>query len=191
MNAGNVLLFEQKNITIRVYCEPGYQQIPAIHLGNKEYARGLQRFIGVTTDIFPVDRKNKIMYLAKRKAKPMSDWWPIGGRQVAGQAYPHEAAAGNFIRETKVSIPPGRFFLRVANGYLFKDREQKPQTMGCHTFAMSFSVDITEEELAGVELDADEYQQRKLTPFRGRCELLEAGVYQPVVDMWDEIFPPR
>lgn len=191
MSDQKVLLFEQKNITIRVYREPGYQPIPTIRLDNDEYGRGLQRFIGVTTDIFPVDRRNKIMYLAKRKAKPMSDWWPIGGGQVAGTACPHEAAAMNFARETTVSLRQDRFFLRAANGYLFKDREQEPQTMGCHTFAMSFSVDITEKELAEIDLDADEYQQRKLTPFFGRSELLAAKVYEPVIDMWDEIFPPR
>ncbi len=177
------------DILIRSYTEDGYQSIPPMRLSDEEYGKGLQCFVPACTDIVPIDRDQRTIYLARRRAKPMNGWWWLGGRMV-----PHEtknlSAARRFERETTLLLPETRFGLAAVLDYRWKDREQQPQTVGCHMLAYTFTVELTSDELAHVSghLEKNECEEGGgLTAF-DRERLLEEKVFSPILDLYDYIF---
>jgi len=111
----------------------------------------------VTTDVVIVDYQKRTLWLATRKARPVSDPWWIGGRRRAGESL-IDAARRNFHRETGLLIDPSRFaFVRQAE-FICATRQQEPQNVGCHYLSDLFSVKITEKERAAMALDKAEYE---------------------------------
>lgn len=175
-------------VSSRSYTEDGYQAIPKLRLSDEEYARALQRLIPVCADIVVIDREKQAIYLAPRTAKPGTGLWWIGGGIAAGTSK-EDGAADNFKRETKLELPPERFQLVAANDYRFKDRAQEPSDIGCHMFGYIFTVELTDEEHAAMTLDPGEYAEGQgLRPY-SREELVQANVRQPVLDLYDDLFP--
>lgn len=174
-------------VPMHTYIEGGYQEIPSVYLSDEEYARALQCFVPACTDVVPIRNEKRTIYLARRKQKPMIDWWWVGGRMKPNETF-LDSAVRCFRRETKLDIDPGRLVLRAVNDYFLKDRQQEPQNVGCHMLGITFSLEITPEELKQTRLDENGYEQNELDPFT-REDLLKASVFPAVLDMYDLIFP--
>lgn len=175
---------------IRNYTESGYQTIPSVRLSDDEYGRGLQCFVPACVDIVPIDRNQRIIYLARRASKPMTGWWWIGGRMAAYETK-EEAAVRNFRRETWLELAPNRLQLAAIFDYRWKDRAQAPQGVGCHMLGYTFTVELTTGELANVavNLERGEYETSAgLTAF-SREKLVEEKVFPAILDLYDHIFP--
>ncbi len=175
------------NILVKTHTEEGFQPIPSLFLSDGEYGRGLQCFVPCATDIVIINRKERTFYLACRKSKPVSDWWWIGGRMKPGELK-EEAAARCFKRETKLALPPNRFELAAVIDHRLKDRQQEPQTLGCHMNAFTFTVELTPDELAQISLDEKEYEKEVgLAVFSGG-DLVTREVRPIVVELYNHIF---
>jgi ADP-ribose pyrophosphatase YjhB (NUDIX family) len=178
------------NFLIKTYTEDGYRPIPAIRLSDKEYGRGLQCFVPVCTDVIPIDRRHKKIYLTDRRSKPITGLWWIGGKMMPAETK-EESAARAFKRETKLDLPLKRFKLAAIFDYRWKDRAQKPKDLGCHMLAYTFTVELKPKELLFVSthLDPKEYNQKNgLTAFTQK-ELVKAKVFPVILDLYDHLFP--
>lgn len=158
-------------------------------LDDETYGKALACFVLVTTDCLIVDRSKKTVYLAKRKAKPMSDqWWFVGGRTKAGE-HPEKAMERCFRRETGLVLVPERFEYVTINEYLFPDRQQLPQEIGTHTISRLYCVELSTDEIASASnsLDANEYHVGGLKKFT--LETLQSeGVHESVIAATQLIF---
>jgi len=175
---------------IKSYIEPNTSPIPNLRLPDKEYADAIQCLVFGCSDIIPINKSKRVVYLSKRISKPAPGWWFIGGRMQINDN-PLQAAARNFERETSLKLPLERFQLNAIFDYLWKDREQEPQNIGCHGIAFTFTVELSDEELAiaGNHLDQKEFQANEgLTEF-DREKLIAENVYPSILDLYDQIFP--
>ncbi len=175
---------------VQSYVESGASQIPNVRLSDEEYTRGLQCFVPLCTDIVPVDRERKLIYLAKRSAKPMAGWWWLGGKMN-----PSETKEGSALRclrrETGLVISEDRLTLVAFMDLHWKDREQNPQAIGCHMADYIFAVEFSSKELGHIRenLEAQEYHVGEgLTPF-DRKGLIEVEVFPAILDVYDTLFP--
>ncbi|MBI2624754.1 MAG: NUDIX hydrolase [Candidatus Nealsonbacteria bacterium] len=173
------------DVLARSYKEAGCQDIPLIRLSDEEYARGLQCFVPACADIAIVDFDRKLIYLARRKIKPMAGLWWIGGKMMP-QETKEEAAVRNFKRETTLELPQSRFRLVAVFDYRWNDRAQTPQTIGCHMLAYTFIVNLSADELARVRLDENEYEGG-LKDFTEK-QLLKENVFSPIFDLYCRVF---
>jgi len=177
------------NYLIKTYTEDGYHPIPSIRLSNKEYARGLQCFVPACTDIIPINRRSKKIYLANRRSKPITGLWWIGGKMMPTETK-EESVVRAFERETKLKLPIKRFKLVAVFDYRWKDRAQKPQNIGCHMLAYTFTIELSIKELqfASTHLDPKEYDNKNgLTAFT-RKELVKANVFPVILDLYDHLY---
>jgi len=177
---------------VRTYTECGYQAIPSVRLPDDEYGRGLQCFVPACTDIVPINTQRRVIYLARRTAKPMTGWWWIGGRMAAHETR-EAAATRNFKRETGLQLAHDRLRLVAVFDYFCKDRAQVPQETGCHMLAYTFVVELTSEEMAsvGANLEKVEYEASAgLTAF-SRERLVSERVFPAILDLYDHVFPPQ
>lgn len=148
----------QSNVLpVLLYKEPGFKGLEKKFMSESAYSEALTSLVIVCTDVLLVNRVNKTVYLAKRRSKPMNDWWLIGGRMYAGEL-PEESMARCFKRETSVEIEKNRFKFVALNRYFFKDRQQTPQNIGCDSLCYTFILEPTKEELNKISLDSNEYQ---------------------------------
>ncbi len=70
---------------IKSYTEEGFILPEERYLSEHDYANAIQSLVVVCTDIVIINREEKRIYLAYRKAKPMNNYWWIGGRMRAGE----------------------------------------------------------------------------------------------------------
>lgn len=177
-------------ILIGSYTEKGYQTIPSLRLSDEEYGRGLQCFVPTCTDIVPIDKDKKVIYLARRSSKPMLGWWWIGGR-MAPHETKEESAIRNFKRETGVELSQSRLKLAAVLDYRWKDRAQMPQEIGCHMEVYTFTVELTADELtlASLNLEKEEYEKGVGLIAFNREQLVREGVFPAILDFYDYIFP--
>lgn len=180
------------NILIGSYTEKGYQSISSVYLSDDEYGRGLQCFVPACTDIVPIDVERKIIYLARRVAKPMTGWWWFGGRMTPHETK-EEAAVRNFKRETGLELPQNRFTLAAIFDYRWKDRAQPPQEIGCHMLVYTFTVELTAAELAFVSanLEKEEYEKGAGLFAFDREQLVGEKVFPAILDLYDYVFSTR
>jgi ADP-ribose pyrophosphatase YjhB (NUDIX family) len=151
-------------------------------LDDETYGKALASFVLVTTDCLIIDHSKKTVYLARRKAKPMSDqWWFIGGRTKAGE-HPEKAMERCFRRETGLALASERFEYVTINEYLFPDRQQLPQETGTHTISRLYCVELSTDEIASVSnsLDTDEYHSGGLKEFTLES-LKSEGVHESII----------
>lgn len=177
------------NILVGSYTESEYQSIPLVRLLDDEYGRGLQCFVPACTDIVPIDRNRRIIYLARRKAKPMSGWWWIGGRMTPHETK-EEAAARNFKRETGLELLQNRLKLTAVFDYRWKDRAQPPQEIGCHMLAYTFIVELTAAELTSisVNLEKEEYEKETGLFAFDQKRLIKEKVFPAIFDLYEYVF---
>ncbi|KKS33808.1 MAG: hypothetical protein UV22_C0018G0008 [Parcubacteria group bacterium GW2011_GWA2_42_35] len=176
-------------VLVKTYTEKGYKPTPSVRLSDEEYGRGLQCFVPACVDIVPIDSKNKIIFLAPRKTKPYVGWWFIGGKMIPSETK-EETAARCFERETKLKLPTNRFALAAVLDYRWNQREQPPQDLGCHMLGYTFTVELAPKELAQVRLEENEYEKKSGFTAFNREQLVEAGVFPSIIDLYDHIFPP-
>lgn len=176
---------------IRTYIESGYQPIPKTFLPDDAYVQGLQAFVYGCTDAVIINSARRTIYLAKRSQKPMIGWWWIGGRMNAGETK-EQSIIRCFAREVGLTFPQDRFTLLSVSDYLWKDRTQKPQDIGCHPMAYTFTVELSPGELdaASRNLEPKEYDAGEGLNEFSRERLLTENVFQAVIDVYDTIFPP-
>jgi ADP-ribose pyrophosphatase YjhB (NUDIX family) len=116
----------------------------------------------------------------------MAGPWIIGGRQMAGEI-PEQAIRRCFKRETGLDVPENRFHFVLINNYIWKDREQEPQNVGSHNFALTFYIELSEEERTAVKLVSAEYEEFGLREF-SREDLIREGAHQALIDLYDNVF---
>lgn len=166
--------------------------LPRKFLEESVYAEGLEAFVLVCTDCLLINRARKTIYLAKRKSKPMSDWWFIGGRVFIGEE--EEAALLRCLkRETGLEISRERLRFQTMKRYIFKNRQQSPQDKGCDSLCYIFSIDVADEEIAvaSASLDPEEYHTGiGLQEFDPK-KLREENVFPAIIDLYESIFPDR
>jgi ADP-ribose pyrophosphatase YjhB (NUDIX family) len=180
-----------KTLLQESYCQVDRNKVRTIRLSDEEYGKALQRFVPACADIVPINRKKRLIYLARRKSKPMTGWWWTGGGMMVYET-PKYAAIRNFSRETKFLLPSYRLELVAIMDYLWKDRAQEPQNTPCHMFGYTFTVELTEHELtqASAGLDAQEYEQGIGFQAFDRERLLSEDVFPAILDLYDHLFPP-
>lgn len=174
---------------VNSYKEEGFSLPPEDFLNNEEYAKAIQNLVVVCTDIVIVDKENETIYLAKRKSKPMNNYWWIGGRMKAGETK-EESAIRCFKRETGLDINISDLKLEGMLDFRFKNRQQIPQDFSCHTLSYVFSISLSSEEIfqASTHLDRLEYDNDFGLKAYSREELITMNVFQAVIDIYDFIF---
>jgi ADP-ribose pyrophosphatase YjhB (NUDIX family) len=184
---------KKDNFFVCSYTEEGCQPVPSVYLSDEEYGRGLQCFVITCTDIIPIDIERKIIYLARRKTKPMKGWWYFGGKM--NPAYTkEESVIRSFKRETGLNLSIDRFKLIGFLDFRWKDREQTPQNIGCHMASYTYVVELTPEEIisASNNLDNTFESGTNLTPFlreRLEEEIAKGQADLAMLDVYDAIFP--
>ena len=174
---------------IKSYTEDGFIPPNGQYLLESDYANAIQSLVVVCTDVVIIDRAKKLIYLAYRKAKPMNSYWWIGGRMKAGETK-EESAIRCVMRETGVDLSQESLSFVALLDFRFKDRQQIPQTISCHTLSYVFSVELTAEEIASaaLHLDTDEYESDISLQGYTREELVSKNVFPAVLDVYDTIF---
>jgi len=171
---------------IRCFRESPRHEMPPVHLAEGVYAKATAALIFMCVDMVIVDRRQKTIFLAKRRHRPMSGrWWFIGGRRRAGESI-IAGAYRCFARETQLRLTLDRFSLIAEFEYQFVDREQKPTNVGTHTRADIFAVELSAKEREQVRLDPEEYEG-KLREFT-RKDLRVANIPKPLLETYDLIF---
>ena len=180
------------SILIKSFKEDGYSPITHIRLSEEEYSRALSCFTPVCTDVVPIDVDRKNIYLARRSSKPMTGWWWIGGRMLPSDTK-EQSVARNFKRETKLKISQNRFRLVGVLDYRWKDRAQSPQGVGCHMLAYTFTLELTEKEIASLtgNLDKDEYEAGTGLIAFNREQLVKEEVFPAIINLYDHIFSQK
>jgi ADP-ribose pyrophosphatase YjhB (NUDIX family) len=136
--------------------------MPVKFLNEQVYAEAMESMIVVTVDVVFIDRTNKKIFLATRKAKPMAELWVIGGRLLASEK--EKAGMVRVIkRETSLDITPERLQFLCMNRYINPDRKQAPQDKGSDSLSYTFALELTVEEIAiaSAKLDPEEYETEK------------------------------
>jgi ADP-ribose pyrophosphatase YjhB (NUDIX family) len=135
------------------------KKLRPVRMDDESCSQALSSLVLVCTDTLIINTKNRQPYVAMRRARPMADrWWFIGGRRLFGET-PLAAMVKRFKRETSLSIPAARFKFIGEFEYMFKDRQQKPQSGGNHTLSHTFAVELSPDEIrtAADLLDPEEY----------------------------------
>lgn len=161
------------------------------YMSNEVYEQVVRNTVVVCVDTVFVSLERRLFFLARRKARPMQNWWFIGGRVWVGETE-HIAACRCIKRETGLVINPTNLTPVAMNRYLFNSRQQPPQNLGCDSLCYVFALetDLFEVAKASKQLDKDEYEEGGLKYF-DRQSLVEAGVDQAVIDLYDLIFPAK
>ncbi len=101
-----------------------------------------------------------------------------------------ESAVRCFERETGVLLNHRDLSFVALLDFRFKDRQQIPQTISCHTLSYVFSVEVSEEDIASIatHLDNDEYDITISLQGYNREELVSKNLFPAVLDVYDSIF---
>ncbi len=157
------------------------------------YSQALSSMVLVCNDTLIIDAKSKEPFVARRRAKPMQDqWWYIGGRRRFGEV-PLRSMARSFKRETSLDLPERRFLFLATYEYIFKDRQQKPQSGGTHTLSHTFAVELdpNEIEVASGALDPKEYYaEQGLRPLDS-IDPRHHEVHPFIFDAWERYMSAR
>lgn len=170
-----------------IYIENGHQ-IKNIYLKDKLYSKAMESMIIVCSDAMIFNRKEKTIYLAKRRVEPMIGWWEIGGRRFAGETA-LEAAIRNFRRETSLEIKPSRFKFITIIENIWQRKKENPKKTGKHDLIFIFSTELNKKEISVVSknLDPKEYYLNSLEKF-DRKRLLKEKIHPALIEIYDKIF---
>lgn len=147
----------KNTLDVATYFEEGAHFEGKHFLKNYDYEKAIRALIIVCTDVMIINKANKEIFLPKRKSKPMADApWFIGGRLLPGVSE-QSGMKDKFQKETGLSIDAKRFTLLCMNRYQWKDRQQEPQNTACDALVYVFAVELSDEEIAAIKLNEDEY----------------------------------
>jgi len=151
-------------------------------LPKEDYARAMAKFVKFCHDAAILD-KNKNVWLPHRRAdKAMPGFWFIGG-QMKPFVPIAESLAQVFKRETGLSIDPKRFKLVAENEYVLKATETDPAQ---DSWCKIFTVVLTDEEIAAIRLDPNEYGTEQVERFeRSQIATLDPLRQQIFDQVWD------
>ena len=170
-----------------IYIENGHR-MKNVYLEDKLYSKTLESMIVVCSDTMIFNRKEKAVYLAKRRVEPMKGWWEIGGRRFAGETT-IEAAIRNFTRETTLKIKPSRFKFITTIENIWQNKKERPEKTGKHDLIFIFAVELNKKEIGIVSknLDPKEYYQNSLEKF-DKKRLLKEKIHPALIEVYDKIF---
>jgi len=173
---------------MKTYREDGATMAVGGYLSDKVYRAMILSMPIPCVDVVIVSRSSdppSVLWLAHRMAKPWPRWWIIGGRMFAGETHAF-AVQRAFKRETGLDLAVERFQFLSVSAFIWKDRQQEPQTAGSHNISLAFVVDLTPSELTAVQLDAKEYHvEQGLKPFNRKDLTREHPV---LLAHFDQIF---
>lgn len=171
-----------------LYVETGSSFNPQ-RMDDDVYKQVVSNTVIVCVDTVLISTEQRLFYLAKRKAKPMQNWWFIGGRVLPGETGP-EAACRCIERETHLVVYQKKLVPVAMNRYFFNSRQQEPQSLGCDSLCYVFSLEATSWMIseASKNLDCDEYGPVGLGGFNHEA-LVDQKVNQAVIDLYELIFP--
>lgn len=99
----------------------------------------------------------KQILLAKRKTKPRSSWWVVGGRMAAGEA-PKATAIRKAQQEAQLAnLDAARFQCFGVYSTCFAMRQQAPKHHGSHSLNLTYQIELTLLEKEQLRLRSDEY----------------------------------
>ncbi len=164
-------------------------ELSSVYVSDDVYAQAIEAFIVVCADTLIINRTNKTVCLAKRKAKPCDTWYMIGGRMRRGEREA-QAAQRNINRETGLSLPEDRFTFWGLRRFWWKDRQQEPQDKGVDTLNYMFIVELSSDEItdAAGNLDEQEYERDLGLKEFTREDLISHTVHPVVLEICDSIF---
>ncbi len=172
----------------KVYVEPGAEsRLKPVFMTGEVYEQASRSMIIDCTDVLLYDRARRVVWLATRRSKPMQGLWVIGGRRKPGET-PTQSVLRCFERETKVRLEPSRLVFLTENEYVWKDRAQAPQDVGCHAVARVFGVLVPDaEELQEMQrgLHPEEYDASLGLQGFSREGLVQASAHPALIDLYD------
>ena len=177
-----------KNNQPKRYVESGF--IMSQHaLSDIEYEQAIRALVVVCTDVSIIDRDERKLYLAMRRARPASGWWYIGGRAFAGETE-LESMLRCFQRETGMKVAVERFQFISMNRYQWKDRAQEPVNIGCDSLCYTYALELSAEERLKVAKSLDQNEYTHEIGLRGftRAELISENVLPQIIDFYDMVF---
>lgn len=174
-------------VETRIYIEDTSHQMPRRFLTKEAYAAAMESMVVVNADAVIINSYRRTIYLARRCVKPWKGWWMIGGRVFAGEL-PEDSMQRCFQRETSLYIEKDRFRLIGMYRYLWKDREQEPQSAGSDNLGYTFAVELSEQELLAATqmLDRKEYAGG-LSEF-DRDRIVRENVHPVLSDIYKKLF---
>ena len=153
----------------RTYIVPhgsGVPEFNSTHLSDRTYEEVVRSLPIICSDVIATHAATRTLWLAWRQFRPARGWWCFGGRMLIGEdalaaAARHFHAASGLVPNTE------RFSYLGANNLLFQDRQQEPQDVPSHSVTFTFSIDLTDRELAdfGRSIGSDEYRLGSLRSF--------------------------
>jgi len=163
--------------------------MPRRALSDDIYRAAMESLIIVVADVLFIDRTNKTIYLATRKAKPIQSEWLIGGRLFASE-HAVEGLRRIVKRETSLDLAPERLTFLGMNRYLCPDRQQHPQDKGSDSLSFTYIAELSQEERATAagnlhpdeyiaDIGLEEFDMKKLT---------ERNVHPALIDMHRTLF---
>lgn len=173
----------------RLYREEGHKMPRPKFLPEDVYSQAISGFVIDCTDAVICDHKRKTIWLAKRNVEPAKNFlWIIGGRRFPGETRA-ESVQRCFLRETGLNIAESRFNYLLTNEYIWARRQQKPEKLGSHNIAHTYSVELSSGEISCIKLSSEEYHTEFGLREFDREDLVNAGVYPAILDIYDKIFP--
>jgi len=178
------------SLPLYVENEAHQNQMTSLFLDDAAYSDATQCLVLLCVDALVINRKERALYVARRKSRPAKDWqWFIGGRRKFGE-HALQGMVRTFQRETKLWVPPRMFRYVDLNEYFFVDRQQVPQNIGTHSVALTYSVNLSERQIAMIRLDPHEYHDGGLQKLRFK-DLRESDLPQPVKDIARKVFTQK
>lgn len=184
-----MLQLAHSHVAYHAYKEDMTHIIPRKRLDPSIYRKAIESLVIVCADAVPINRQKKTFYLCKRRRKPNPGWWWIGGRLFAGEL-PEEAIQRHFRRETSLRLTQKRFTLISLNRYFWKDREQRPQNIGCDGLVYTFIIEPSRIELGIIakHLDPREYDAKHGLQEFDYKRLKQEKVNSAILDLYKEVF---
>lgn len=174
-----------------LYVDDPNHVMPQAFLAPEIYAEAITSMIVVCTDIMIVDSSKRTVWLAHRIAKPMSTWWFLGGRALAGETE-YQSVARNFQRETELVLPEERFSYLTMHRYHFSNRQQEPQNIGADSLTYLFTLELTSEERATVSQNlhrhTGEYDASEGLKEFTREDLAKNSFHRAILNAYDLFF---
>ena len=132
-----------------------------IFLPDREYGLALDALVKGCADVLVTRQSGEIqtleILLGRRKVEPQPDWWFVGGRTRPGDS-PFEGAARNVGRELGLKLGPERFKVVGTYSFVWRMRQQEPQTNGTADISTVFELALTTDESKGLKFDENEYR---------------------------------
>ncbi len=103
---------------------------------------------------------------------------------------PEDSIRRHFLEETSLRLRQDRFCLISLNRYFWKDREQKPQNVGCDGLVYTFVVELFPKEIRTMSehLDPREYDAKYEIQEFDSERLKKEKVNPAILDLYKEVF---